>query len=105
VHKPGASYFIEVIQLQGTAEPHARLVKLTESPIAKASLLIENPLFGVLDDSRLKHVPRFGFGRSIENFEAHSSKTAQLVLRVIHRDVQNIAAAGLLFERKLFPGY
>src|SRR2546429_9771746 len=39
------------------SEPDARLVKLTESPIAKAPLLVEDTLFRVLGDSRLEHIP------------------------------------------------
>src|SRR5260370_13898725 len=105
VDETGTGDVIGVVQLQSAAEPHARLVKLTQSPIAKSPLLIENTLFGVLGDARLEYVPRFGPGRRIENFEIHGCETAVLVLRIIHGDVQNIAAAGLLLERKLLPGH
>ncbi len=91
--------------MQGAAKPDARLVKLTESPIAKASLLVEDALFRVVGDSGLEHVPGFGQGRSIENFEIHGSESVMLGLRIIYGDVQNIAAAGLLLERKLLPGH
>ena len=87
--------------MQGTPEPGAGLVKLTESPIAKAPLLVEDTLFRVLGDSRLEHVPGFGRRRSIENFEIHGCETAAPGLRIIHGDVQNIAAARLLIEGEL----
>src|SRR5260370_19932948 len=105
VDKSGTGDVIGVVQLQSAAEPHARLVKLTQSPIAKSPLLIENTLSGVLGDARLEYVPRFGPGRRIENFEVHGCETAVLVLRIIHGDVQNIAAAGWLLDRSLLPGH
>src|SRR6266851_108386 len=94
-----------MVQLQGAAEPNAGLVKLAESPIAKAPLLVQDALLGVLGDPRLEHVPGLGPGRSVENFKIHGPETVVLGLRIIHGDVQNIAAAGLLIERKLFSSH
>src|SRR5438132_13307521 len=94
-----------MIQLQRTAEPDASFVILPEGPIAKSPLLVENALFRILSNSRLKHIPGFRLGRGIHHFEIHGSETAVLRLGIIHSDVQNIIAAGLLVERELLAGY
>ena len=55
-----------------TAETRRRLDRLARTPSA---------FVGVLS------------GRSIENLETHGRETAELILWIIHGDVQNIAAA------------
>ena len=52
--------------MQGAAEPDARLVKLTESPIAKASLLVENTLFRVAGDSGAQVLTATGYGEATD---------------------------------------
>src|SRR5438552_2460797 len=94
-----------MIQLQRATKPDASLVILAQSPITKSPLLVENALLGVLGNSRLKHIPGFRLGRGIPDFEIHGSECTVLRLRIIHRDVQNIVAAGLLIERQLLSCY
>src|SRR6267154_3541261 len=91
-----------MVQLQGTPEPYAGLIKLTESPIAEPTLLVEDSFFSVLGNSGFEHIPRLRSGGGVQNPEIHGPETGLPGLRITYGDVQNVGAARLLIERKLF---